>query len=322
MQKASGWITALGTPRAENASGGSSPHVSSLATPAPSSGYSSSSSAQSSFPSTSPIKTIKAYGGEDISSMVGNMISLLGHAKGINDESVDSSARFVWNFGDGETQEGRSVAHIYRIPGTYMLGLYVSLGEYTASDYMRVQISPNFVDILGVVLGADGYIKLANASDTDADISGWSVHDATGRQFIMPSHTLMARRGDIAIPNSVSGLLRESDSLPLSVLYPNGIPAFAYVGTTSAIAAAAERKAPQEEMSPLPVPSVSFSGDVLALHLPKSSASPFLNPSPSPDAKEYASAGSIPSVSIPFMIAVGVSALGAIGFLISKKFLS
>lgn len=329
MQKASGWITAPPTPRGENAGSGS---VS--ATPTPSTAPSISSSpmphtelsagSASAISLASPVKTIKVYGGEDVSSMVGAMINFLGRAKGLNDESIDSSARFVWNFGDGETQEGRSVMHTYRMPGTYMLGLYVSSGEYTASDYMRVQIGSNLVSVSGVVRGIDGYMRFANSSDIEADIGGWSIHDAAGHQFFIPSHTMMARRGDIAISNSVSGLLQEVASMPLSVFYPNGVLAFTYGGTTS-VATVMEKKAPEEvvKLAQEIQKIVSSGGNETPIHSPDPvSVSPFINPAPVSDTKEYATVSRAPFVSIPFVIAIGISILGAGGFLISKKFFS
>lgn len=329
MQKVSGWITAPATPRGENAGSGSvsitpTPSTASSASSSPLPYTESSAGSPSAISHASPVKTIKAYGGEDVSSMVGVMMNFLGRAKGLNDESIDSSARFVWNFGDGETKEGRSVAHTYRIPGTYMLGLYVSSGEYTASDYMRVQISPNLVSVSGVVWGIDGYMRFANSSDIEGDIGGWSIRDARGHEFIVPSHTMMARRGDIALSNSVSGLLQEAASLPLSVFYPNGALAFTYGGTTSIAVMEKTTENNRAELQDIPkaVPSSDVNESSIIHPSQSVTASPSDNPSSASDTKEYATADHAPLVSVPFIIAIGISMLGAVGFLMSKKFIS
>ena len=282
------------------------------------------------MPSPSPhsavIKTIKAYAGEDISSMVGATIELLGRSKGLNDEPLDAAARFFWNFGDGETQEGRSVVHIYRIPGNYLTGLHVSSGEYTASDYIRVQISPNKVGISSVIPGLDGYMRIVNNSDIEADISGWSIHDALGHVFFVPRHTKMARHGDIALLNSISGLFKEGQSLSMSVFYPNGVKAFAYAEATST----SEMKKPDQPIKPpLIQESMKIHGDASRKALvqqrsalPALSSEPIVSSSPPISAQDKTAMTLSPSHAlVPFGIAIGVSMLGAIGFLISKTFL-
>lgn len=323
-------ISRVPTPKAVNTG------VSALSSPSPSASVSSlpSSSSESPLPSAvsrvSPIKTIKAYAGEDISSMVGVMLEFSAHAKGINDELVDSSARFSWNFGDGETQEGRNASHTYRVLGTYSAGLHVSLGEYAASDYVRVQIRPNLVAVMNVVVGADGFMRLANASDIDVDISGWSIKDNKGHVFIIPPHTQMSRRGDIAIMNSVSGLLQEPTSLPLNIFYPNGIVALVYSATTSIsgiektnileikkLDSKQEVAGVSRGIAQIPYVGQKHTIEQTPLTSALASGSPLAVEGKSNDvARESAS-----PVALPFALAAGVSVLGAVVFLISKQFL-
>ncbi len=329
MQQRDGWITAPATPRAENAM-----HGSSSLSPSPLVSVTSLSASSSPSPSTlthaASIKSITAYAGEDVSSMVGIRLELLGHARGINDEPIDSSARFFWNFGDGETQEGRSVAHAYRMPGTYMANVQVSSGEYAASDYIRVQISPNLVGISSVVLGTDGYVRLTNASNIEADISDWKIHDNKAQTFIIPPHTQISRHGDAALPNSVTGLLKEFASLPLTVLYPNGVVAF----TVSSVGDTAELQniSKQTQTPPPPAAGEARQGrqDTKIPEEKKSQSIAVITrnstPSPAPtfereDKKEYAVAANESFVSFPFMMAIGVGILGAAGFFAVKFFL-
>lgn len=276
------------------------------------------------MPHTSPIKTIHAYAGEDMSSMVGIMLDFLGHAKGINDKAIDSSARFFWNFGDGETREGRSVGHIYQAPGVYLASLHISSGEYAASDHVRVQISPNFVSISGVVLGGDGYIRFANASDIEADISGWNIRDNQQRTFIFPSHSKLARRGDIAIMNSVTGLLKNSESLPIRALYPNGVEAFVF---SDIISLAHPQDVKKENVLALR-PEDSHIAEVKKIVPSAAREHPVISSFPTPvppftprqeSSATYAAAARAPFVSAPLAIALGISVLSATGFLIAKR---
>ena len=318
-------ISTVLTPKAANTGGSSgspSPVPSSSSSPSPTTESSTLSSPAT--PRASPIKTIKAYAGEDVHSMVGAMISFLGRAKGIADESLDSSARFFWNFGDGETQEGRSVAHTYRIPGTYLAGLHVTSGEYAASDYIRVQVGPNLVSISDVIWGTDGYLRLKNSSDIEADIAGWNIRDAKGYAFVVPSHTMMARHGDVAIMNSVTGLLQDAASLPLTVSYPNGIVAFTYTGTARVSVIQPIQKemhAPETQDGKSAAPAVIVAPLGLSgIQQPSDSPTPF--PQQADVAREKESASVPLPISLPFGIAVGVSMLGAVGFLVGKQFLS
>lgn len=274
---------------------------------------------------SSPVKTIKAYAGEDTSSMVGALLAFLGRAKGFNDESLDNVARFSWNFGDGEMQEGRSITHIYRIPGIYRAGVQVSSGEYTASDYITIRVIPNLVSIADVVLGSEGYIRLVNGSNVEADISGWHIQDNKNALFIVPFHTKIAQHADIALSNSVTGLLKEND-FPLRVFYPNGTSAFVYERThvaTDTPVVLQERMSSESPGTPLGVHQQIEKQKPITIseHTEIANASPNASPQSKTEQKELASVGLDHwFISPHFLIALAVSLLGAIGFLISKRF--
>jgi len=316
----------LNTPTPQAINMGSSVSSSSSPSPSPSASSMSSSSAGLPLPSATPhasvIKTIKAYAGQDLSSMVGVMLEFLGHARGINEEAIDSSARFFWNFGDGETQEGRSVAHTYRVPGTYLVGLHISSGEYAASDYIRVQMSPNLVGISGVVVGDGGHIRLINASDIETDISGWNIRDNLGHTFIIPSYSKMARRGDIAIMNSITGLLKDSGSLPIHVFYPNGVEAFIFSENLIIPISQKIKEETEPHAQDMRVGEEKKLTLVVATPHPIISSSPSVSPFVPQEVgnKEYATPIRAPFVSLPFGIALGVSVFGAVGFLVAKQF--
>lgn len=272
------------------------------------------------------IPSIKAYAGVDRSAMVGTHLEFLGHGMGIHDEPIDNLVRFFWNFGDGETQEGRSVAHIYRMPGTYIAGVHISSGAYTASDYIHVNIIPNLVSISDVVLGIDGYVRIINASDIDADISGWSMRDAKGNTFVIPPRTLVGLHATIALPNNVTGLLKEPEALPANIFYPNGVSAFIYSGT-HVVSGVEKQEDPKPLVSLRPVivekvEKQEKKKDPAIIAESKSSSVPDLIPDNSDTTKELGTAVShVPLISTPLVMALIISMFGAIGFFVLKQYL-
>lgn len=163
---------------------------------------------------------IKAYAGEDRTVVAGALLEFSGSATGLKGEPL-INARFFWNFGDGETKEGRAVSHIFMIPGKYVIGLHVSSGEYAASDYLNVDASPNQITISSVLLGESGYAKLVNLTKFEVDIGGWVLEDSSGKSFNVPSRTKIGSKTEIAFANAVTGLLETSSSLDLILRYPN-----------------------------------------------------------------------------------------------------
>lgn len=206
-----GWITATATPRVVNF--GSTPTAPNA-----------SSSPQTGLPSVqmvtiTPLQIIKAYAGEDRTVTAGSLVEFQGNALGLKNEPLEN-ARFWWNFGDGETKEGKAISHSFRIPGNYTVGVHVSSGLYAASDYLLVKVVPNQLRIADVVPGETGFIKIANPGKTEIDVGGW-ILESGGKQFVIPWKTKVAAEAEIAFANPITGILPIVSSL-VSILYPNG----------------------------------------------------------------------------------------------------
>ncbi len=218
QRQGNSWITGSSTPRAPNVGAvlGPAPQ-----TQPPSSVPSSPATQGSSGPVVIP--TISAYAGEDKKAAVGSLAELVGYAKGLNGEPLES-ARFWWNFGDGETKEGRAVSHIFQIPGKYTVGLHVSSGTYSASDYLAIYVSPNQIAIKSVVKGEGGYIKLVNSSDAEVDLGGWIMDDGK-ISFFIPPRTKLGVQAEAAFSNKITGLLKNADTKSVIIRYSNGTTA-------------------------------------------------------------------------------------------------
>lgn len=217
------WFTAKGTPRASNAG------VINPTSPLPLPSQGNISEQNNGVQSASSIVFPEMYAdaGKDVIAAVGSEIQFIGAALGTKKEPLDN-ARFIWNFGDGETKDGKTAAHTYRVPGMYRVGLHIASGGFSVSDYSTIDVRPNKVEIIKVVFGEEGYILLRNPSAFDVDIGGWAIEDASEHIFLVPSHTELGKESEAAFSNETTGLLQNIPRLPLVVRYPNGKWALEY----------------------------------------------------------------------------------------------
>ena len=164
---------------------------------------------------------IKVFAGVDKVATVGSLTEFSGNAFGSKDEPLEN-ARYWWNFGDGASTEGNIVSYIFQSPGSYTVGLHVSSGNFSASDYSNVLVVKNQIAIIGVLVGGGGRITINNPAESEVDIGEWVMEDNAGKIFVIPSKTKIGGKSEIAFMNAVTGLLEDKFSLPVSMRYPNG----------------------------------------------------------------------------------------------------
>lgn len=219
------WVAGLPTPGAPPSGGSSQTQQLPL-----SSGESVVSSQPSSLSSgnssLSEIEKIHAFAGSDLMVVAGSNAEFSGSATGVKGEPL-TNARFWWNFGNGETKEGRVVNYTFQIPGRYTVGLHVSSGEYSASDYAAVEVIPNQFSVSRVLIGETGFAVLKNDGQVTVDIGGWVLEDATGKSFIIPLRTVIGSKSEIVFANSITGILFKGPVL-LRMRYPNLSLAFSW----------------------------------------------------------------------------------------------
>lgn len=292
-------------------------------------------------PAVSSNSQIHVDAGPDQTVTVGSLVEFKGTALGLKKEPLPA-ARFWWNFGDGETQEGKATDHIFRIPGTYIVGLHVSSGEYSSSDYATVRVLENQMRIGRVVSGGEGYIRLANPFNMEVDIGDWIIEDESHKRFFVPPKTKITAGGDVSFSNAVTGLLAGKEPHSLAIQYPNGTIAFTYAvplpapanaGISESNAASALPASPAVKILSEPSAHVSPSGvpSKSTAEVPDK-ASGIGKPEPQTDAvskntfdpHENSAAlavGFSVSSRMMFAGAVGLSVFGALGFFIIKNFL-
>lgn len=202
---ASSWkiysLPSLGTANAELSGGESGDSAST----SPSSDEAPGQQKSEAAPAPPPVPSLGAEAGTDAVVVAGSIVQFRGLAFGLDGELLPS-ARFLWNFGDGVVQEGKSRTHVYYFPGTYRAGLFVSSGEYTGSDWRIVTVVPPELTISEAKSGDAGFAELFNASSEPLDIGGMSLTDDANTVFRVPSGTVIGPNGAIVFPNVVTGL--------------------------------------------------------------------------------------------------------------------
>ena len=231
LQKVSGsWIASVPTPGAANAESGSSSSGSALSSSSSQNSSSASSVANSgggSIPWPDEPQ-IYANAGKDKMGIAGADVLFEGKALGIKKEPLEN-ARYLWNFGDGSSGEGKNIKHTYKYPNNYIVVLDVSSGQYSVSDKTNVKITPNELIISEA---SDEFIKLKNKSGVILDISGWFLTGG-GVLFKFPESSFISANSDLVISSDVSKIKFSDNTFSAGILYPNGSVAFSYSPTSA-----------------------------------------------------------------------------------------
>lgn len=127
--------------------------------------------------------------------------------------------RYVWNFGNGDTREGRSVFYAYAYPGKYIVLIAVSGFDGSATGRVLVEALPAH---LLVRAETDGSIALLNREAREVEVSGWILRRG-GSSFIIPQGTIVLGGEGVRFSPQTTRLLDLLHDPEL--LYPNGAPA-------------------------------------------------------------------------------------------------
>lgn len=168
---------------------------------------------------------IYANAGVDRTVLVGAEVPFNGSALGLKKEPLEGG-RYLWNFGDGATKEGKNVLHIFKQPGEYAVTLDVSSGEYSQGDLAIVIALPPELYIGEVVKGVDGYVEVINKAKSDVDISGFKIGNPENitSAFSFPKGTIIRAQKTVRFSNAVTNIALSELSLMPQLLYLNGTP--------------------------------------------------------------------------------------------------
>ena len=83
-------------------------------------------------------------------------------------KGVVNSLEYRWNFGDTTAAIGREVTHRYQYPGSYIVTLLASYGDYQASYQTTVTVLPNKLSLTKL---KNGDLQLHNNAKYQVDVS-------------------------------------------------------------------------------------------------------------------------------------------------------
>lgn len=180
---------------------------------------SSTSSTGSSYP-IEPKMSVSAGGDRVVVASAGTVFE--GRVQGLKGEAI-TNARLVWNFGNGESREGRSVLYAFPYPGRYIVILDASSEIYSATTRLTVTVVPAQVSISEV---NSDFVEITNSSNIELNLGLWQL-TADGQIFRFPANTILFPHESVAISNIATGLAPSSPRA-VTLLYPNGTLAAAY----------------------------------------------------------------------------------------------
>ncbi len=167
-----------------------------------------------------------------------------------------ADARYIWNFGDGATGEGRSVFHTYAYPGKYNVMLTVASGIIAGTARQIVAALPAEV---GLLSEPDGSVMLLDQSAQDLDVSLWSITSGTST-FVLPQGTTILGGQGVRVSSATMGMYAQSDAV---LRYINGTiaataaTAVAYVPPPVEVAPPAPSAPPVAASTAEPVPVIT-----------------------------------------------------------------
>jgi hypothetical protein len=166
----------------------------------------------------------KAEAGEDIYMNAGGTVSFDASASTDQD---GNNLTYIWNLGDGSTEKGATVKHIYNHTGTYFVSLQASDGMAQGSDQMVVYVYPAGIFISEFLPNPEGedsgkeWIEIYNSSNKVADIGSWQITDRSKKVFVFPQPTLIKPNGYLVLDAGVSKISLNNSDEEISLLYPN-----------------------------------------------------------------------------------------------------
>jgi Lamin Tail Domain/PKD domain len=188
-----GWITAVATPGAANATVGTE-------TPVVTKTESGNSSGKLLSPEARPDITLSRAPKEAIEltltlpPYVNELVSFTVEAAGVG-EQFKSSLQYSWNFGDATAERGKTVTHAYQYPGTYVVRARAEYAERSGFQDQTVTVLPV---TLSLSRNNAGDIQIHNDAVYAVDLSRYRL--VGEGSFLIPKDTVMLPRGTITIP--------------------------------------------------------------------------------------------------------------------------
>lgn len=147
------------------------------------------------------INSIVVNPGRDRISLVGTPVVF--ETRAINEDNkkeyVDGVS-YEWSLGDGSSQSGRKIEHIYREPGDYVVVVRAKFREDIAVSRTKIKVYPFDVEVSDVE--PSQYVELKNNLNVEANIGGSWLSNGNAVFQIAPD-TIILPKTKIKIPREV-----------------------------------------------------------------------------------------------------------------------
>lgn len=140
-------------------------------------------------------------------------------AYGVKGEPLVSNVRYLWNFGDGATAEGKRVFHVFHYTGKYSVQVTAAYNYSSGSARSEVQAVAGAVSFEAQ---NDGSALIKNQTGQHVEIGLWSLR-AGEKVFVIPEGTRVMQNEGVRFAPAVLGF---SVDTATELFYPNGSVAF------------------------------------------------------------------------------------------------
>lgn len=139
---------------------------------------------------------LKTNAGRSRMAFLHNLIIFKTKAVDKNGNNVSGGVTYTWSLGDGTSQSGAEVSHMYVYPGVYNVVLNVKArDEETVSRTKVVVINPDVTFSY-----SNGSIEAKNNLKDEVNIGDWIIVPAVGKKFVIAKDTIVGGENSIKIP--------------------------------------------------------------------------------------------------------------------------
>ena len=149
---------------------------------------------------------------------------------------------YQWSFGDGDSDIGKKVKHIYYFPGEYNVVLTARHKDEISVSRLKVKVIDNVINIASSSPGINGFIELANESTSEVNVNGWEIR-SNHREHVISVDTIINPKSSIRIPNRVMNFEPDDE---IKLLFPTDEIAYIYSAQSLNAAAPLPLAATQE----------------------------------------------------------------------------
>jgi len=115
-------------------------------------------------------------------------------------KATKNSLKYMWNFGDTNTSDGKSTTHIFKYPGEYVVVTEAKFAKQIAQARQEVKVIQSSFTL---TRDSNGDVVLTNKSTNEVDLHDFTLKGLTS--FSFPRMSILKAGGSITIPKEKLG---------------------------------------------------------------------------------------------------------------------